>query len=274
MNFLGLILNSHSVEQTNTCETIDKLLLLFEKAKEVQPELKKIVCVPEEELSQLRASILNNCKKGVKRDSALRLIVGEPQLSLEEEDEMLEGYVTGVIRFPSINIESKCGLLAHVFNFPLISISNQDWENAELTALYSTGTLEAEDVTIRNIYSEQHVAFHSTFLRRMAPYNLPVTDIPPELKDINYRDDHGTDVLRLNESILKHCPYVKTIRSAQFKPNCSKFVNRHRAKGDGFYYAHLVLYRTDAGLSYLVQTTATNDYEADLITKELEKLYP
>lgn len=99
---------------------------------------------------------------------------------------------------------------------------------------------------------------------------LVESDLHPDDKSINIANHHGKDRLIPIANKLKRCPYVESILySDEYQPQSSEFVqeliepNRVR----------VVDINTDPGYSMVVETTARNRSELELIAERLQDYY-
>lgn len=102
------------------------------------------------------------------------------------------------------------------------------------------------------------------------PVHLRRSQIEPENKKINLRDDHGIDILKHWAKRLVNNPYVeKIVNSLPFNPRTTNPIKKVHDNG----LVELVLTKTDAGYGMVVMTTGTNKKETEEIAGILLSRY-
>lgn len=126
--------------------------------------------------------------------------------------------------------------------------------------------LETQNVTARNIskIEDFNQPILKEFIENSSEINLIETDIHPNDKTINLRDDHGKEILKSFAKRLNKSKYVIcTINSLPFNPRVVKLVKRIYNNGQ----IELVLHWEDNGIGIIIQTTGRNYNETKLIAE-------
>lgn len=162
--------------------------------------------------------------------------------------------------------------LAIAFLYNTLSISfatNKVWEKTNIGLLERTEE-EEKSVSVRHISCPKHIESHRGWIELCYPVELIKTDIPPEKKPINLRDDHGKNILMQFARKLVESPYIiKVINSLPFNPNYRHFIRQIYSDGK----IEIVLTGTDEGYGLIVQTTGRNLQETKRIADILEDCY-
>lgn len=272
MPVISLILNSHSVENVPVSKWATTLQTLFQKAKEVQPALKKVSVSPEFKNlifgDQSFVSVPPNTK------SWLLSALVPPYLPQEDEAQFLDQYVENDVFIESIETPSRPAKVSWLYGFPLLSLSIETWTKPHLTIrVEQDGTVTTKE-SIRNISTEEHIEKdHIEWLVTVEPAELAVSLVKPAEKRVYLQDHHGQNILKPWAEKLRNCPFIEEIESGEWKSQMNRFV-RYTYLYNNHWYAHCILYQTDKGYSFLLRLSARNKYEADRIALELEKLYP
>lgn len=103
----------------------------------------------------------------------------------------------------------------------------------------------------------------------MKPVLLP-TSLPPGVKIIHLRDDHGKDIIEKFARRLVQSEYVVgVINSLPFNPKATNLIRKTYSDGK----IEIVLYWEDAGYGLVVQTTGRNIHETNAIAEILKEQY-
>jgi hypothetical protein len=171
---------------------------------------------------------------------------------------------------------SECMGLAAAQIYDSISISFSGtpiWEKNALNISKVNEETQSSDVLeVTNIFSadcsENEVI--KLFIERVSEIVLIPSNLQPLEKTIQFRDDHGTDVLNAFARRIRNSPYVSGIvNSLPWNSQSSNFIRRVYPTG----LIEVVLYWTDNGLGMVIQTTGRNLRETEEIARLLEEEY-
>lgn len=116
----------------------------------------------------------------------------------------------------------------------------------------------------------EHIAFHQAWIDLLKEIVLVETDMLPNQKKVNLRDDHGMDILNTFAQKLLQSPYVEgVINSLPFNPRERNFAKCAHSDGK----IELVLIWTDEGFGMVVQSTGRNLRETEAIARILKEKY-
>lgn len=108
------------------------------------------------------------------------------------------------------------------------------------------------------------------FIEYSSPLELEESDILPENKIIELRDDHGKDILLKFSKRIVQSPYViEIINSLPYNPYHRKFIKKVFPNGN----VEVVVTSTDKGLGIIIKTTGRNKRETEEIAKILESVF-
>ncbi|MEQ8188764.1 MAG: hypothetical protein ABRQ39_12400 [Candidatus Eremiobacterota bacterium] len=198
---------------------------------------------------------------------------------IAEEDENIENiYLKNCyyLNAPDINelhMQETEGL-AVAFLYDTISISfrtNEIW-NKTIINLIEKIDNEEIIVSVKHISNSEHIEAHKEWIQSNKSLTLLKSEVLPEHKSVNIRDDHGKDILIKFVNKLIKSPYViKVINSIPFNPKETHFIKEIYSDGK----IEIVLTWTDEGYGLVVQTTGRNLQEtkaiADIIDKNITK---
>lgn len=161
---------------------------------------------------------------------------------------------------------SCCGF-AFAFLIDSLAYSALDsrWKHPVITIFKEDDMLD-----VRNIYDEETLQYHSTWLNSLKPIQLVKSLLSPSEKKIKLREDHGKDVLQeFGERLVKSEYVCGIINSLPFNSHRRKFISS--IKEDGM--IEIVLPWTDQGLGLVVQTTGRDIRETTKIAQLLKDEY-
>lgn len=108
------------------------------------------------------------------------------------------------------------------------------------------------------------------FIEQRTPLNLDTSNILPEKKSCNFRDDHGIDKLTSLWNRLRNCEFIiSAINSLEFNPRGKDFIEKCFDDGK----IHIRLVGTDAGYGMVIQTTGKNKRETTAIGEIIMQKY-
>ncbi len=155
------------------------------------------------------------------------------------------------------------------FAFLLDSAGFSIWEsgwNVPSVAILKDG----QEVTVRNICTQEHVKLHAPYLKAAGEIRLVKTSLTVFEKEISLRDDHGADVLERFSRRLVQSEYVTgVINSLPYNAKQRRFIRKIREDG----LIEIVLPWTDEGLGIVVKTTGRTLRETEAIAEILEEEY-
>ncbi|MEQ8222099.1 MAG: hypothetical protein ABRQ37_07365 [Candidatus Eremiobacterota bacterium] len=217
--------------------------------------------------------------KSVRNDYKTLLLGLKRYPFISEEDENIESlYIKNYYYLNAPDIEElhrkETEGLAAAFLYDTISISfrtNEIW-NKTIINLIEKIDNEETIVSVKHVSGPEHVAPHKEWLQSNKSLTLLQSEILPENKSINLRDDHGRDLLFQFARKLVKSPYViRIINSLPFNPKETHFIKEIYPDGK----IEIVLTWTDEGYGLVVQTTGRNFQEtkaiADIIDKNITK---
>ncbi len=280
---IALILNEESIpsltEDDVQLDWVARLADTIVAAKKAQPEL-KVTRVSREwlqDFEQLLFSLKGSKKIRKTVESFLLKNLAPPFLAKEDEETHVDSYVVCRANFSDpVEVEDvESGKVAKIYGFPLLSADTPPWRICTIKGNYECDGVK-EDVDWANMSEPAHVKdCHKELLAGFTPAKPPTSEIKPEEKLLDTGKHHGQDELEKVGKKLRRSPYVVAIPgSAEWDNSSSAFAHPKRIyENKGTWFIKVVLYRTKAGYSLLVQTTARNRYEAEYIATVLEKLY-
>ncbi|MBF0557494.1 MAG: hypothetical protein HQL08_01805 [Nitrospirae bacterium] len=163
---------------------------------------------------------------------------------------------------------------AHIYETLSISLSGSTvWENNLLSITKANdGTLAIEVVAVVNVFSPECLDRQEiqVYIENIGEVELVETELLPRVKNIHFRDDHGTDVLRAFANRLVNSRHVLAIiNSLPFNREVSRLIKKVNPDGK----IEIVLHWDDRGLGMVIQTTGRNMRETRRIAELIEDEY-
>jgi hypothetical protein len=146
-------------------------------------------------------------------------------------------------------------------------ISDNMWDVAMISIFSKQESRIINNSPVRHVSRPEHLLNHQKWIESLTIPNPGITEILPENKEINLRNDHGKDKLENFAKKLVNSEYViKIINSLPYNPRKKNFINHYDENG----IVEIILTNTDAGLGLVVQTTGKTKRETKYIAEILK----
>lgn len=180
-----------------------------------------------------------------------------------------EDSISGIARTECLGLAA-----AYIYETLSISLSGSTvWENNFISITkvndetHSSEVVEVVNVFSRECFDRQQI---QGYIENIGEVELVETALPPRVKHIHLRDDHGIDVLMPFANRLANSRHVSAIiNSLPFNPQATQLIRRVNADGT----IEIVLHWDDRGLGMVIQTTGRNMRETRHIAELIEADY-